>query len=69
MVPNSSKRKPEEAEIMVIKLKNRLQGFGLLLWLVLKQELWDARKFCRITAVCLSVIPEAWTKFWEAHGF
>lgn len=54
---------------MVIKLKNRLQVFGLLLWLVLKQELWDTRKFCRMTAVCLSVIPEAWTKFWEAHGF
>lgn len=54
MVLSSSKRKPEEAELMVIKRKNRLQVFGLLLWLVLKKELWDARRFCRITAVYLS---------------
>lgn len=68
MVLSSSKRKPEEAEIMVMKQKNRLQVFGFLLWLVQKKELWDARRFCRITAVCLSVTAETWTQFWEASG-
>lgn len=66
MVLNSSKRKLEEAEMMVIKLKDRLQISSQLRWLILEQELWEAMRFCRITAVCLSVIPETWTKFWEA---
>lgn len=52
--------------MMVIKLKDRLQISSQLRWLMLEQELWEAMRFCRITAVCLSVIPETQKKFWEA---
>lgn len=53
MAPNSRKRKLKETEKVVIELKTRLQVFGQLRWLVLARELWEAMRFCRITAGCL----------------
>lgn len=54
MISNCSRRKQEEAEMMVTELRNRLQIFSQLCWLILEQELWEAVRFCIITAVCLS---------------
>lgn len=63
--PELQQEKAGNAEMMVIELRNRLQVFSQLCWLILEQELWEAMRFCRITAVCLSLIPKTGTKFWQ----